>query len=282
VDKPKKIGSIDLGEIRQMAIDIISESEKRITPGELEKTISHTFGTEKKAFKTAIKRLVEDNELAYTYQFGRSFLEKSFNKPTRISDRIVLKPPAMMYEPSSDEIVIDLQQGASFGTGEHPTTRLAIRGIEHTLSANGFFQENKPTLALDIGTGSGILAIAAVSLGITRAIGIDIDPCALAEAKKNARLNNLENRIAIHDRKAEQIDKKFSLITANLRFPTLKRICSHLTQMIEQQGVIVVSGIKTNEISNLSSIFTKKGFCCAWKEIEKDWAGVVFDPCLSG
>ena len=158
MDKPGKIRTMDLGEIRQMAMDIISRSERRLTPGELEKTMAQTVIIEKRAFKEAIRSLVEDNEIVYTYNFGCSFLEKSMNRPTRISKRIVLKPPGTCYETSSDDIVINLEHGASFGSGEHPTTRLAVRGIEHALSANASLQGTKPTLALDIGTGSGILA----------------------------------------------------------------------------------------------------------------------------
>ena len=266
----------DIKAIRKKVFETVSESKRRLTLGELEKRLSHRLTTDKKAFKTAIRNLVEDRELVYTYNFGCSFLEKSFNKPTRISKRIVLKPPGALYRPLSDDVAIELQHGASFGSGEHPSTRLAVRGIEQALSKKEFFREKRNIHALDIGTGSGVLAIVAVMLGAKRAVGIDIDPCARAEAKENVKLNNLENRIEIQDRKVEKIYQKFPLITANLRYPTLKRLCSHITEVTEKGGSVIISGIKTGEVSDLLNIFTQKHFRCVWKELEKGWAGLVF------
>jgi len=266
----------DIKAIREKVFEIVSESKRRLTPGELEKRLPQRLTTDKKALKTAIRNLVEDRELVYTYNFGCSFLEKSFNKPTRISKRIVLKPPGAFYRPASDEVAIELQHGASFGSGEHPSTRLAVRGIEQALSKKEFFRERRDICALDIGTGSGVLAIVAVTLGAKRAVGIDIDPCARAEAKENVKLNNLENRIEIHGRNIEKIDQKFPLITANLRYPTLKRLCSHITEITEKGGSVIISGIKTSEVSDLLNIFTQEYFRCVWKEFEKGWAGLVF------
>ena len=253
------------------------ESENRLTSWELEKRVSQKFFIKKEVIKTAVNRLIEDRELVYTYNFGCSFIEKSFYKPRPISKRIVLKPPGMRYKPESNEMVIELQHGASFGTGDHPSTRLAIRGIEHVLSDKDFFIENTESCALDIGTGSGVLAIVAVSLGVKGAAGIDIDPCARAEAKENIKLNRLENQIIINDWNAERIDKIFSLIMANLRYPTLKRLSSRMMEITGKNGSVVVSGIKTEEIHNLVDIFSAKGFKLAWKESEKNWAGLVFD-----
>ena len=267
----------DIQAIRQEVLAAVVKSQKRLTPGELEKRLSQKFTTEKDALKTAIRNLIADQELVYTYNFGCSFLEKSFNKPVRISKRIILKPPRTLYRPISDEVVIEIQPGASFGSGEHPTTRLAIRGIEQALSKKEFSQKGLDIQALDIGTGSGVLAIVAVSLGVKRVLGIDIDPCARAEAKENVKLNNLENRIEIHNRNIEKIDHKFSLITANLRYPTLKQLYSHITKITDKGSSFVVSGIKTNEVSDLLNIFTQKYFRCIWQESEKDWAGLVFE-----
>ena len=275
-EKTAKNALTDSRAIRQKVFETISESKKRLTPGELKKRLSQKFAIDKKLLKTAISDLVAGRQLVYTYNFGCSFLEKSFNKPTRISKRVVLKPPGMRYTPESDEVVIDIAQGASFGSGEHPTTRLAVRGIEAALSGKNCLLKTNHARALDIGTGSGILAIAAVSLGVKKALAIDIDPCSRSEAKKNISLNNMEDRIQILDRNIENIDEKFSMITANLRYPTIKRLCSHILKITEKQGMVVVSGIKTDEVPDILNTFTQKGFGCVWKEFEKDWVGMVF------
>ncbi|RZB33824.1 MAG: ribosomal protein L11 methyltransferase [Desulfobacteraceae bacterium Eth-SRB2] len=274
-ETPKKTLT-DSQAIRQKVFETVSESNKKLTYGELEKRLSQKFAVHKKVLKTAISELVADRQLAYTYNFGCSFLEKSFNKPTRISKRVVLKPPGMRYTPKSDEVVIDISQGASFGSGEHPTTRLAVRGIESALSGKDCLVKTNHSRALDIGTGSGILAIAAVGLGIKTSLAIDIDPCSRSEAKKNIRLNHMEDRIRILDRDIENINEKFSLITANLRYPTLKRLCSLISKITEQPGIVVVSGIKTDEVTDILESYTRKGFRCTWKAVEKEWAGMVF------
>ena len=266
----------DIPTICQKVLETVSESNKRLTPGDLEKRLSQKFITEKSLLKTAIRNLVADRELVYTYNFGCSFLEKSFNKPTRISNRIVLKPPGMFYRPESNEVVVEIQHGASFGSGEHPTTRLAVRGIEKVLSGMKFSRKGSNITALDIGTGSGVLAIVAVLLGVKKAVGIDIDSCARTEAKKNVKLNKLENQIKILDQDVEKIDKKFTLILANLRYPTLKRLYSHIVEITEKDGSVIVSGIKTGEVSDLLYIFTQKYFRCVWQEFEEDWAGLAF------
>ncbi|MBW2621166.1 MAG: 50S ribosomal protein L11 methyltransferase [Deltaproteobacteria bacterium] len=275
-EKTTKKALTDSRTIRQKVFETISESKKKLTYGELEKRLSQKYRVHKKPLKTAINDLVADRQLVYTYNLGCSFLEKSFNKPTRISKRVVLKPPGMRYTPKSDEVVIDIAQGVSFGSGEHPTTRLTVRGIEAALSGKNCLVKTNHTRALDIGTGSGILAITAILLGIKKALAIDIDPCSRSEAKKNIRLNNMEDQIQILDRNIENIDDKFSLITANLRYPTLKRLCSHISKITGKQGMVVVSGIKTDEVTDILNTFTQKGFNCTWKAVEKDWVGMVF------
>ncbi len=275
-EKTAKKALTDSRAIRQKVFETVSESNKKLTYGELEKRLSQKYEVHKKLLKTAISDLVAGRQLVYTYNFGCSFLEISFNKPTRISKRVVLKPPGMRYTPKSDEVVIDIAQGASFGSGEHPTTRLAVKGIEAALSGKNCLVKTSHTRALDIGTGSGILAIAAVGLGVKKALAIDIDPCSRSEAKKNISLNNMEDRIQVLDRNIENINEKFSLITANLRYPTLKRLCSHISKITEKQGMFVVSGIKTDEVTDILNTFTRKGFSCTWKEFEKDWVALVF------
>jgi len=265
----------DMLEIRKEVLETVEGSWRRLTPADLEKTLLNRYDVDKRALKVTLKSLVADGDLAYTYQFGCSFLEKSFNKPTRISKRIVLKPPGMLYKPKSDDVVVELRQGASFGSGEHPTTRLSIRGIEKALSEMKIFRGKSDTRALDIGTGSGVLAIVAVALGAGEAVGIDIDPCAIAEAKENVKINNLENRIEICDQNVENIDQTFSLITANLRYPTLKRLCSVMAERLAEGGSTVVSGVKADEVSDLLDVFARQNFRCTWEALEKDWAGLL-------
>jgi ribosomal protein L11 methyltransferase len=256
--KPNK----DNGTLRRKVLGIVEESRRRLTPGDLKKRLLGKNFADEKAIKTAISDLILSQELKYTYHLGCSFLEKSYEKPTRVSKRVILKPPGMVYEPASGDIVIDISKGASFGFGDHPTTQLAIQGIEAALSENHGILKDDNSRALDIGTGTGVLAIAAVLMGIKRAVGIDVDPCARDEAQKNIKLNGLEHRINILDTGVEDIKGTYSLITANLRYPTIKRLCPHIAGITQKKGAVVVSGIKSDEVEDLVNDFSKFYFTC--------------------
>lgn len=265
----------DMDILCRVLIDTVAESDIRLTPKALEKKLRQRFSVPKRAFTTAVNHLIADGRLTYTYRFGCSFLERSYNRPVRISDKITLTPPEIPVQPVPGEIVVKLQQGASFGIGDHPTTRLAARGIEHVLSTGRFFHEEADFQALDIGTGSGILAIIAVLFGAKKAVGLDIDPCAISEAKQNVALNQLEDQIEIYDRTPAQIDAAFSMVTANLRYPTLKRLSSLIAEKTQQDGAVVISGIKSDEVPHTLDAYGRRGFCRAWDETEKGWAGLV-------
>ncbi len=268
--------SDDIPIIRENILSIIRESGERLTPGRLEKIISKRFSLKRKQIRSIIRELVTQGELIYTYQYGCTFLEPSFEKAVRISKNVVLKPHGISYQARPEDVVIEMKHGASFGTGQHPTTRLAIRGIEYALRECHHFSNEKETRLLDIGTGTGVLALVALQLGIHKGIGMDIDSCAKAEARENVALNGLDARMIIRDETAEDIRESFSLIIANLRYPTLRKLSSHLDAITEANGLIILSGIKTNEIPDLLSVYTEvHGFRCIWKETEKDWGGVV-------
>jgi ribosomal protein L11 methyltransferase len=210
-------------------------------------------------------------------EYGRTFVVKSFNRPVRVSKSVVLKPSGVMYaKENPEDIVISLKHGASFGTGQHPTTRLSILGIEYVLTDMKIFSGRGNTCALDIGTGTGVLAISSVMMGIDGAIGTDIDPCAIKEAKDNVRENGMEDKIEITDIPVDAIDRKFSLITANLRFPTLINISSCVGKILEVNGAAVFSGIKSDEVKKIRKAYTSLDFECKRVETEKDWSCVVF------
>ena len=267
---PSKINTI-----RNDIHDMVTESQKSITPLELEKAISNKYLLNKKQVKSIIRDLNESGDLAYIYRYGCTFLEKSFNRPVRISKHVVLKPPGNHYTPKNEDVVIQMGHGASFGTGEHPTTRLSVRGIEHVLTNDENLKDKKETALLDIGTGSGILVITAVMFGIKMGMGIDIDPCARAEARENVKLNGLKDKIDIPHQPIENISGLFSIITANLRYPTIKKLLFHINRITDKNGFVIISGIKANELKDVLRIYAKKQFRCLWKEIEKDWAGIV-------
>jgi ribosomal protein L11 methyltransferase len=253
----------------------VATASAKITPPALGKLIFERYGLNKKQIKTVIRDLVFSGELTYTYEFGSTFLERSFGKPVRISRYVVLKPPEHHFQPESGDVVIQIKPGAAFGDGRHPTTRLAIRGIEYVLKEFKLDTPEYQSTVLDIGTGTGILVLTAVRLGIHKGVGVEIDPSARLEAQENVLLNRLEDRIDISDQYLETIDSSFSLVTANLRYPTLKKICSCLRKITNPKSCIVFSGIRSHELPDLIKSYARKNFEVLWKDEELDWMGVV-------
>jgi ribosomal protein L11 methyltransferase len=153
---------------------------------------------------------------------------------------------------------------------------LALRGIEFVLRDLQPFPLKHETRCLDIGTGSGILALAALKLGAARALGLDIDPCAISECRQNARLNGLSHRLKVEDVSLDLLTEAFDLALANLRLPTLCRIQPQLRKRLQQPGALVFSGFKVTEIRELSACYQAGGFQLVWQASEKDWSAAVF------
>ena len=261
------------GDLRERVLKFIAG--RRQTPADILKALSHPPVLPRTAVQEAIRELVASGALVYTAEYGRTFLESSFDRPVRVSERIVLTPPGRDVPPGPGEIVVRLRPGAAFGVGRHPTTRLSLRGIEFALSGDGAARSRAGSRVLDIGTGSGVLTIAAVKLGIENGVGLDIDPCAVAEASHNVMLNGLAGRIAISDRGLEGLEGLFSLVVANLRLPTLARLAAAIAALTMPGGALVVSGVQQEEQAAVCAAYGRQRFECAWSVAEDRWVGLV-------
>ncbi len=259
--------------IHRKILKIIGDHANKITSRDLEKIIVQRISVGRWKFQTALKELIAEGELAYTYLYGCTFIEKSFNRPVRVGSQVILTPPERHPTPSGSDIVVMLRPGASFGIGQHPTTRLAIQGIEYAIKTR--VCDGVSATMLDIGTGSGVLAITALKLGIDRAVGTDMDPCAINEALENAKINGLSQRFTVLDVPAEEINEQFHLIAANLRYPTLARLCPYIASHIHENGAAILSGIREEEAKEIKSIYASLNLECRWEAIENGWAGLV-------
>ncbi len=268
--------------IREKILETIFNSEQKTVSADLVKSVAGQLGTDRRSVQRVLGTLVGSRDLMYTYKLGCSFIEPSILKPVRMSSRVVIMPWGVTCEGRPEDIVIQLEHGASFGVGDHPTTRLAIKGIERALVHWKGLKKTENRTMLDIGTGTGILALVSVRLGINRALGIDIDPCAIFEARKNVKINGLTKKIAIEDIPANEICTQFNLITANLRYPSLKKMFPHINRLIAPGGSLVISGIKSNEEQELVEIYTRKYFTLAGNVSESGWAGLVFNKIFKG
>lgn len=266
---------MNIQQIRKTIAEQVAASVFKITPQQLAKNIAQAYGLDKPRTKALLKDLVVQGELEYAYEFGTTYLVPSYDKPVRISAHVVLTPPGHHYRRAPDDVIIQIKPGAAFGNGRHPTTRLSVKGIEFILKRVRPDWLNKDCAVLDIGTGSGVLAIVAVCLGIKKGIGIDIDPCALAEARENIALNNYQNRLTISDVEIDAINASFSMVVANLRYPSLKKLYRQVARLTDACGWAVLSGFRRYERQDLLDLYTARDFQCIWAADELGWSAAV-------
>jgi ribosomal protein L11 methyltransferase len=265
---------------KKLILEILDDSEQRLTPINLIKNVVIKTRIPSNSAKKILKDLISEKELEYTYFFGSTYIERAFNKPVKITERFVLTPPGIKKTNNKNHINILIDPGISFGSGRHPTTRLSLMALDCAITSGLINQQrlessNDNPMGLDIGTGSGVLAIAACKTCVSNCLALDIDPNSLAEAKKNVILNNLETKIKISGSDINNLKEKFSLILANLRFPTLKNLSQGITLLSEENTVLIMSGIRTHEKENLIKLYTNHGFKKFYEKDEKNWSCVA-------
>ena len=153
-----------------------------------------------------------------------------------ISDQIVIKPSFKEYENKQGKIVITIDPKMSFGTGEHQTTKLVIQLMEKYIKEG--------MRALDVGTGTGILSITAVKMGVKSALAIDSDEWCLENIEENFKLNNVQDKIEIKICTIQQIDEeKYNLILANIQKNVLLDIADEIIKRLNDKGIVILSGL---------------------------------------
>jgi ribosomal protein L11 methyltransferase len=168
---------------------------------------------------------------------------KKYFVPFRLTERVTIRPPWQPYTAvDAGERVLELEPGRAFGTGLHPTTALVARAIEEC-SRELFADDRRPASMLDVGTGSGILALVALVLGAATARAIDIDPDAVALANENARRNGLESRLEVDTAPLEAVGASFDLITANIEASVLTAMADPIARRLRPGGILILSGI---------------------------------------
>ncbi len=162
-------------------------------------------------------------------------------KPLRVSDKLMIRPSWLETPDDAPPVVIEIDPEMAFGTGTHATTRLTLQLLEKYIDKN----EN----ILDVGTGTGILAIAAALIGAKKITAFDIDPIASETARKNSKLNHVPVSIEFFTGTLDAINKSpFDLIMANVNRTVILNILPLLSKMLDYQNILLLSGIlKTEE-----------------------------------
>ena len=165
-----------------------------------------------------------------------------------------------------------LVDGGAFGTGLHATTSLCLDVIEDLLATS------LPGRLLDVGTGSGILALAALRLGVSRAVAIDPDSGALRVAAKNARLNGLADRLSVVCGDVAAVRGSWPLVVANIRAAELIEMARYLAPRLETRGRLVLSGITCSVVPDVHEAYVRLGMRSIAAKERDGWTALVFAP----
>ena len=191
---------------------------------------------------------------------------KQYYKPIRTGKRLVIVPVWETYDPEPGEVTVLMDPGMAFGTGTHETTRLCA----------GFVEEytHPGCTVLDVGCGSGILAIAAARLGAGKCFACDIDPVAVRVAKENVALNGTDNvTCAVSDllKQAEKTDGGYDLIVANIVADIIIRLAPDVGDYLAPDGTLVVSGIIAERAEEVLGVLRANGYEVKDERYENGW-----------
>ena len=190
---------------------------------------------------------------------------------TRIGRRLVVRPSWEEFTAQLDDVVIEIDPGMAFGTGTHGTTRLCLEAV-----AAAFESEMPPRRVLDVGTGSGILAIAAAAYGAEEILACDIDPEACAIAFENAILNRVDEKISFTIAPLEELEGSFDLVLANILAEENVRLAEALVARLAPGGRLVLSGILIEKEEMVLNAFKACGLGAPEISHNEDWSCILY------
>ncbi len=212
---------------------------------------------------------------------------KQHYKPIPIGQRLIIIP-AWIDSPEPERIPIKINPGMAFGTGTHPTTQLCMALMEKAMENKGWLMENRssinhdPLTIIDVGCGSGILSIAALKLGATSALGVDIDLESVKNSRENADTNSIGDELILGKGSVKEIlDGKFAfksapLLVANILAPIIIRLFdAGLADLLEPGGTIILSGILQGQAQNVIEAAQAKGLRMNEQRQMGDWVALA-------
>ncbi|MFA7348681.1 MAG: 50S ribosomal protein L11 methyltransferase [Desulfurivibrionaceae bacterium] len=194
-------------------------------------------------------------------------------KPLPITAHLVIKPTWESYQPAPGEKVIEMDPGMAFGTGHHASTKLALEFVESLFHT----KETPPKTVLDVGTGTGILAMAAALFGAQEVLAIDNDPEAVVVAAENILRNGLQPTITASGVALEEIPRQFDLVIANIIHDTLIELAAPLAAHLAPDGRLIMAGILTGpQTDNIRAAYNALGLKHQETRSEGEWSALLF------
>jgi ribosomal protein L11 methyltransferase len=227
---------------------------------DLEQTVSSLAREHALPEPEIVTRLVEDQNW--------NALWEADIQPVRVSERIIVAPTWHPYDPAAGEIVLTIDPKMSFGTGHHETTRLMMQLLEKHLQPGGTM--------LDVGTGTGILAIAGVKLGAVSAVGLDNDEWAIGNAQENVKLNGTQDQISIILGEIQDLPaRSFNLVAANIQRGVIEQILPEMRRRLGAAGRLLVSGLLDVDVEPIRAALTAEHFRVIDELHEKEWVALA-------
>jgi ribosomal protein L11 methyltransferase len=217
-------------------------------------------------------QLVDDEDWANAW--------KQYFKPIRITDRLTIKPTWEDYTASPGELIIELDPGMAFGTGTHATTSLCLKALERVVQAGDH--------VIDVGTGSGVLAIAAAKLGATKVLAVDLDPVAVSSATENAHLNNYDTAISaklsdlLGVLKANEAGSNefhvvipVQVVVANILAEIILLFVQDVYEALQTGGHYIASGIILSKEALVVKGLEEAGFMITDRIVDGEWIVII-------
>ncbi|HET7615440.1 MAG TPA: 50S ribosomal protein L11 methyltransferase, partial [Bacillales bacterium] len=193
---------------------------------------------------------------------------KKYYKPVKISNKITVIPTWEEYDPAEGEVVVELDPGMAFGTGTHPTTRMCIQAVEKVVKTGDRM--------IDVGTGSGVLSIAAAKLGVSRVTAFDLDDVAVKSARLNVKLNKVQDIVTVKQNNLlDHVEETADVITANLLAEILLRFPEDAARVTKPGGYFIASGIIKAKGRQVEEALTAHGFTIAEKLQSEEWIALI-------
>ncbi|MGL6065729.1 MAG: 50S ribosomal protein L11 methyltransferase [Cetobacterium sp.] len=227
--------------------------------------------------KNAVEEKFNDrDDVVFTldfYEYDEEDYQNSWKKylyPEKVSEKFVVKPTWREYESEENELVIELDPGRAFGTGSHPTTSLCLKIMEENIKPGNS--------VIDVGTGSGILMIAAEKLGATDIYGTDIDELAVEATKENLELNNISSetsKVFLGDLISVVKDKQFDVVVANILADVILLLLKDIFKVVKKDGLIIFSGIIEDKLPEIVKQVEEKGLEILEIKRDKEWRALL-------
>jgi ribosomal protein L11 methyltransferase len=207
-------------------------------------------------------RVLKDRNWNYSW--------RRFFSPQKVGQAFLVAPPWAKLPPLGRRHLIVIEPGMAFGTGTHATTRGCMEFIERVARSLG----TNPFTALDVGTGSGILAIALAKLGASKVWAIDNDPVALKVARENIAFNRVEKNVFCSAGPLNRL-RTFPVVVANLTAETIMMLAEPLSKRVAVSGYLILSGVLRPKSEQLARYFASNGFRLVKLKEEKEWATLL-------